>query len=68
MNKPQSDADRLRRALERLELTQRAAAQELEISDRMLRYYAAGKVAVPAVLWLALGELLRRKNGARSLL
>jgi hypothetical protein len=38
--------------------TQRGAARELDISERMMRYYCAGQQPVPRVVMLALTHLV----------
>jgi hypothetical protein len=38
--------------------SQRGAARELEISERMMRYYCAGTQPVPKVVLLALRHLV----------
>jgi predicted transcriptional regulator len=39
-------------------LSQRGAARELEISERMMRYYCSGEQPVPKVVILALERLI----------
>lgn len=55
-----TDADRLRAELARLGLSQRAAARELEIDDRVVRKWCAGQGTVPSIVWLALEALRPR--------
>jgi hypothetical protein len=52
-----SDADKLRNALFELGLSQRGAARELDIHERTMRAYCAGRDTVPRVIWLALRAL-----------
>lgn len=52
-----TDADRLRAALADLGMSQRALAERLEVSDRLVRYWASGQEPVPAYVWLALDAL-----------
>lgn len=52
------DAARLRSLIEQGGLTQRGAARELEISERMMRYYCSGAQPVPKVVMLALEHLV----------
>jgi hypothetical protein len=56
-----TDATRLRSELARLGLSQRAAAdwlreQGVHITDRDLRYMAAGRMTVPAAVWVMLAS------------
>ena len=53
-----TDATRVRELLAQMGLGQRAAARELDISERMMRYYCGGKDKVPRVVILALERLL----------
>lgn len=53
-----SDADRVRMLIEKLGLSQRAAAEELDISDRTMRSYCAGRDPVPRMVLLALERLV----------
>lgn len=53
-----SRAAQVRELLVRAGLSQRAAAKELEITDRMLRYYCSGEKGVPRVVILALERLV----------
>jgi transcriptional regulator with XRE-family HTH domain len=57
-----TNAEKLRALLEKLELSQRAAARDLEISERMMRYYCSGEHEVPRVVMLALERLLDLKS------
>lgn len=52
----------LRKLLEKLSLSQRAAARYLEIDERTMRYYAAGTYPVPKVVELALKCLAEHHN------
>lgn len=53
-----AEAERLRLMLSRLGLSQRAAATKLELSDRTMRFYCAGDAHVPAMVFLALDQLM----------
>lgn len=53
-----NDAEKVRALLERISLSQRGAARELEISERMMRYYCSGEQDVPKVVMLALEHLV----------
>lgn len=57
-----TDATRVKDLLARMGMSQRGAARELEISERMMRYYCGGD-KVPRVVMLALERLadLQRK-------
>lgn len=57
-----TDADKLREIAARLELSQRALADELEVPERDLRHLFAGRGQVPKWLWLALEALELRKQ------
>lgn len=46
--------------------TQRGAARELEISERMMRYYCAGEQSVPRVVMLAMEHLVNCPHVASS--
>ena len=46
-----TDADLVREHLEALGLSQRDAARQLRIDDRSMRYYCAGKLPVPPVVF-----------------
>lgn len=50
--------DRLLLLLKQGGYSQRGAAKELEISERMMRYYCSGKQPVPRVVMLALEHLV----------
>lgn len=52
-----TDADLIREQLSALGLSQREAARQLGVEDRAMRYYCAGKLAVPAAVMLALEQL-----------
>ena len=51
------DAQKIREVLERLGLSQRAAARFLGVKERMMRYYCGGGVEVPKVVVLAVEQL-----------
>ncbi len=53
-----SSAQRMRELLTRLGLSQRAAARELGIDDRIMRYWCAGQKTPPRMAFLALERLL----------
>jgi ribosome-binding protein aMBF1 (putative translation factor) len=53
-----SDADRVRELITQLGLSQRAIAKELDINDRVMRYYCSGEQPVPRVVMLALEHLV----------
>jgi hypothetical protein len=53
-----ADSQRLRELLAQLQLSQRAGARELDVKDRQMRYWAAGKEGVPRVVMLALEHLI----------
>ncbi len=55
-----TDADRLRDAIARLGLSQRGLARELCIDERVVRRWCAGE-EVPAVIWLAIEALEKRR-------
>lgn len=52
--KPKSPPANIRELLERLGLSQRAAATELDIDERTMRRYCAGDTPVPRVVMFAL--------------
>lgn len=54
MSKPKSPPANIRELLERLGLSQRAAATELDIDERTMRRYCAGDTPVPRVVMFAL--------------
>lgn len=54
-----TDADRIRKMLAALGLSQRGAARALDLDERQLRRYCTGDAPVPQTVWLAL-EALRR--------
>lgn len=56
--KGRTDAARLRELLAAGGYSQRGAARELGISERMMRYYCAGEQPVPRVVMLALEHLV----------
>ena len=58
----ETDADRLRAIAARLNLSQRALADALEVPERDLRHLFAGRGAVPRWLWLALEALQARQT------
>lgn len=53
-----SPADRVRELLLKTGLSQREAARELEVDDRTLRYWCAGKHEPPRMAILALERLI----------
>jgi hypothetical protein len=55
------DATRVRDLLAQIGIGQREAARQLEISERMMRYYCGGE-KVPRVVVLALERLLDMKR------
>lgn len=55
-------ARQLREYLEQANLTQTEAARQLGLTDRMVRYYCAGDVRIPQVVWLALKTITGRKQ------
>ena len=57
-----TDADRLRQMLEHAGLSQRAAARELGIGDRMMRYYWSGEHQPPRVVILPLEHICRARR------
>lgn len=57
-----TDAARLRELLVQAGLSQRGGAKELEISERMMRYYCAGEQDVPKVVVMALEYLVLRSR------
>ena len=60
----ETDADKLRAALDRLAISQRELARQLEVPERDLRHLFAGQGKAPAWLWLAIESLERRKGGS----
>jgi plasmid maintenance system antidote protein VapI len=58
------DIKRLRALLERLELSQRAAAMQLDIDERSMRRYCAGDREIPRLVFLALERLVDMKTCA----
>lgn len=54
---PETDADRLRKELATLKLSQRAAARALDIDPRTVRRYCSGRYPVPRTVWLAIEAL-----------
>jgi hypothetical protein len=62
-----TDADLIREHLQRLGLSQREAARQLDIDDRTMRYYSAGKSPVPAVVFHALRQLEQIRFNERVL-
>lgn len=52
------DAAHLRTLIERGGYSQRCAARELGISERMMRYYCSGEHPVPRVVMLAMEHLV----------
>lgn len=55
---PQADAAELRKLIEQGGYSQRSAARELQISERMMRYYCSGEQPVPRVVMLAMKHLV----------
>lgn len=60
----QDDAQALREYLERANLTPKEAAERLGLTDRMVRYYCAGDVRIPQVVWLALETVTKGRRHA----
>ena len=56
-----AQATRLRQLLVRADLSQRAAARELDVSDRAMRYWCAGQCDVPVMVFLALEQIIARQ-------
>lgn len=56
------ESDRLRALLDRGGFSQRGAARELEISERMMRYYCAGTHYIPRYVTLAVIALVLNKE------
>lgn len=52
------DSIDLQRLIDHGGYSQRGAAKELQISERMMRYYCAGKQPVPRVVMLAMRHLV----------
>lgn len=52
-----TDADRVRELIAAAGLSQRAAARELQVSERAMRYWCSGDQAVPRAILLALEHL-----------
>jgi hypothetical protein len=65
-----TDATLVREHLEALGLSQREAARQLGIDERSMRYYCAGKLPVPPVVFLALRQVeqIRRNDQCLTLL
>jgi hypothetical protein len=65
-----TDADLIRAQLAALGLSQREAARKLEVDERTMRYYCAGREPVPATVFLALRQLeqIRRNDQCLALL
>jgi hypothetical protein len=53
-----SDSERIRALIDELGLSQRAAAGELDLGERTIRYYCSGGYEVPRVVFLALERLI----------
>jgi hypothetical protein len=53
----ETDADKLRAALDRLKISQRELGRQLEIPERDLRHLFQGHAKVPRWLWLAIAQL-----------
>lgn len=62
------NSDRIRQLLSDGGYTQRGAARELQISERMMRYYCSGEQPVPRVVMLAIEHLVscQQVSGARD--
>jgi helix-turn-helix protein len=60
-----SPAAQVRELIARAGLSQRGAAKELEISERMMRYYCAGEQHVPRMVILALERLVDLQRQVR---
>jgi hypothetical protein len=60
------DSVRLRSLIEAGGYTQRGAAQELQISERMMRYYCSGEQPVPRTILLALEHLVNCPQSNRT--
>lgn len=58
MHTTQSGAAELRRLISAGGYSQRGAAHELGLSERMMRYYCAGRYAVPRYIMLAMEHLV----------
>lgn len=56
-------AKELRSVLENLGVTQRGAAEAMDISERNMRRYVAGKLPVPLVIALLLRSRLEQLTG-----
>lgn len=54
-------SDHIRALLAQLDISQRAAARELEIGERTMRTYCAAGTTVPRVVFLALERLIDMK-------
>lgn len=65
---PQNAADRLRAAIQALGLSQRAAAKELGVDERTMRYWCSGKYDPPAMAFMALEHLAAVHSGKRAAL
>lgn len=66
--KRQADVDRLRELLAKGELSQRAAARELGVDERTMRYWCSGDYDPPAMAFRALDPvLLHRENLKRTI-
>lgn len=59
-----TDADLIRQRLESAAISQREAARQLGIDERIMRRYCAGAAPVPPLVFLALDRLaqIRRNN------
>jgi hypothetical protein len=51
------DAQRLRDLIADVGLSQRSAAKEIDVKDRVMRYWCAGTTPVPRVVMLAIEHL-----------
>jgi hypothetical protein len=61
-----SDAEKVRDLLAKAGLSQRAAAREVDVSDRVMRYYCSGEEPVPRAVMLAHIVCLQRQVEARK--
>lgn len=65
---PQNAASRLRAAIQVMGLSQRAAAKELGVDERTMRYWCSGKYDPPPMVFMALEHLAAVHGGQRSAL
>jgi DNA-binding transcriptional regulator YiaG len=61
-----TDADRIRRLIDKLGLSQRETARQLEVDDRTLRYWCSGQVQPPKMAFLALEQLIAKQRMVQS--